>query len=64
MNQIREGEIIGDHDVIFESHEDIIKLTHHAKDRSMFAKGALEAAKFLINKNPGLYNMQDVLGLN
>ena len=60
----REGEVIGDHSVIFESNEDIIKISHHAKTRDIFAKGALVAAKFLANKDKGLFNMQDVLGLN
>ncbi len=64
IDSIREGEIIGDHDVVFESAEDIIKISHHAKNRDIFAKGALVAAKFLANKEKGLFNMQDVLGLN
>lgn len=63
IEAIREGEVIGDHTVRFESNEDVLTISHHAKDRSMFAKGALTAAKFLQNKKPGLYNMQDVLGL-
>ncbi len=60
---IREGEIVGDHTVIFESDEDIIMISHHAKSRDIFAKGALVAAKFLADKENGLFNMQDVLGL-
>lgn len=60
---IREGEVIGDHTIRFESAEDVLEIRHHAKDRSMFAKGAITAAKFLQDKKPGLYNMQDVLGL-
>ena len=60
----REGEIIGDHSVVFESGEDIITVSHHAKNRDIFAKGALVAAKFLTDKDKGLFNMQDVLGLN
>ncbi len=63
IKSIREGEIIGDHDVIFESAEDIITIRHHAKNRDIFAKGSLVAAKFLVKKKSGLYNMQDVLGL-
>ena len=63
IKSIREGEIIGDHTVIFESDEDMITLTHHAKTRDIFAKGALVAAKFLAKKKSGLFNMQDVLGL-
>jgi 4-hydroxy-tetrahydrodipicolinate reductase len=60
----REGEVIGDHSVIFESEEDIITISHHAKSRDIFAKGALVAAKFLAGKSKGLFNMQEVLGLN
>lgn len=64
IESIREGEIVGDHDVIFESGEDIIMIRHHAKSRDIFAKGALEAAKFLKDKTSGLFTMKDVLGLN
>ncbi|MCK5580354.1 MAG: 4-hydroxy-tetrahydrodipicolinate reductase [Candidatus Omnitrophica bacterium] len=64
IESIREGEIIGDHKVFFESPEDIITIDHHAKNRDIFAKGSLVAAKFLTNKEKGLFNMQDVLGLN
>lgn len=63
IQAIREGEIIGDHSVFFESPEDIITISHHAKSRDIFAKGALTAAKFLVNQKQGLFNMQDVLGL-
>jgi len=64
IDSVREGEIIGDHTVVFESGEDIITVSHHAKNRDIFAKGALVAAKFLADKNKGLFSMQDVLGLN
>ncbi len=63
IESLREGEVIGDHTITFESGEDIITITHHAKNRDIFAKGSLVAAKFLENKTSGLYNMQDVLGL-
>ncbi|MBF0384786.1 MAG: 4-hydroxy-tetrahydrodipicolinate reductase [Candidatus Omnitrophica bacterium] len=63
IKSIREGEIVGDHTVVLDGPEDIITVTHHAKSRDIFAKGALVAAKFLINKKNGLFNMQDVLGL-
>ena len=58
---LREGEIIGNHAVTFETPFDTLTLKHHAKDRAMFALGALAAAKFLIGESPGLYSMQDVL---
>ena len=58
---IREGEIVGDHKIIFESPEDRLVIEHHAKTRDIFAKGALVAAKFLSTKTKGLFDMQDVL---
>ncbi len=63
IKSIREGEIIGDHDIIFESDVDTITIRHHANTRDIFAKGALVAAKFLAAKKSGLYDMLDVLGL-
>lgn len=63
IQSIREGEIIGDHDVIFESEVDTIALRHHAKTRDIFAEGSLVAAKFVSKKKNGLFNMQDVLGI-
>lgn len=62
IKSIREGEIIGDHKVTFEGPLDTIELSHSAKTRDIFAKGALEAAKFIVGKPPRLYDMQDVLG--
>ncbi len=61
IKSIREGEIIGDHEVVFESPWDTIKLAHSAKTRDIFVKGALEAAKFIIKKKTGLFGMADVL---
>lgn len=60
FKSIREGEIIGDHDVIFDSPEDTITIRHHAKNRDIFAKGALVAARFLAKKKAGLFSMQDI----
>jgi len=62
IKSIREGEIVGDHKVTFESPYDIIELSHSAKTRDIFAKGAIAAAKFIAGKKAGLYDMQDVLG--
>jgi len=59
----REGEVIGYHEITFETQFDTLTIIHNAKDRRMFASGALEAAKFLANKRSGLFNMQDVLNL-
>ena len=64
IESIREGEIVGDHTVVFESAEDVLTISHHAKSRDIFAKGALVAAQFLMNKDKGLFTMQDVLGLH
>ncbi len=63
IQSIREGEIIGDHQVIFESSVDTITISHQAKTRDIFAKGALVAAKFIAGKKKGLFSMQDVLGM-
>lgn len=63
IESIREGEVIGDHTITFESDVDFISIRHNAKTRDIFAEGSLVAAKFLAKKKKGLYNMQDVLGL-
>ena len=57
----RFNEVIGDHKVVFESEADKIELSHSAKTRDIFAQGALLAAKWVIDKKPGLYSMEDVL---
>jgi len=61
FNSIRKGEIIGKHEVTFSSGKEIIKLNHEAFDRALYSDGALTAAKWLINKKPGLYSMRDLL---
>ena len=61
FNSIRKGEIIGEHEVAFSSGKEIIKLNHEAFDRALYSDGALSAAKWLINKKPGLYSMRDLL---
>ena len=63
IESIREGEVVGDHTISFESPVDLISIRHHAKTRDIFVEGALVAAKFLSKKKKGLFNMQDVLGL-
>ena len=63
IEAIREGEVVGDHQVTFESTDETIELFHRAKSRDTFAAGALKAAKFLSGKKSGLYNMRDVLGI-
>ena len=61
FNSIRKSEIIGEHEVIFSSGKETIKLNHEAFDRALYSDGALTAAKWLINKKPGLYSMRDLL---
>ena len=61
FNSIRKGEIIGEHEVTFSSGKEVIKLNHEAFDRALYSEGALTAAKWLINKKPGLYSMRDLL---
>ena len=61
FNSIRKGEIIGEHEVKFSSGKEIITLNHEAFDRALYSEGALSAAKWLMNKKPGLYSMRDLL---
>ena len=61
FNSIRKGEIIGEHEVTFSSGKEVIRLNHEAFDRALYSDGALTAAKWLINKKPGLYSMRDLL---
>ena len=61
FNSIRKNEIIGEHEVTFSSGKEVIKLNHEAFDRALYSDGALTAAKWLINKRPGLYSMRDLL---
>jgi 4-hydroxy-tetrahydrodipicolinate reductase len=63
IDSIREGEIVGEHTITFDGDYDTIEITHSAKTRDIFAKGALTAAKFAAGKPAGLYSMKDVLGL-
>jgi len=60
---LRGGTVIGEHSVIFAGEGERIVLTHHAEDRSLFARGAVKAALWAHNRKPGLYSMGDVLGL-
>lgn len=59
----RNGGIVGDHSVSFGSEQEMVTLSHSALDRSVFASGALHAAQWAAKQPPGLYDMQDVLGL-
>jgi 4-hydroxy-tetrahydrodipicolinate reductase len=61
FNSLRRGEIIGEHEVKFSSGKEIITLNHEAFDRALYSEGALSAAKWLMNKKPGLYSMRDLM---
>ena len=61
FNSIRKGEVIGEHEVTFSSGKEIITLNHESFDRALYSEGALTAAKWLLNKKPGLYSMRNLL---
>lgn len=63
VHVIRGGDIVGDHKVMFSKNFETIELSHRAYDRSVFASGALLAARWVAGKKPGIYGMGDVLGL-
>jgi 4-hydroxy-tetrahydrodipicolinate reductase len=60
---MRAGGIVGEHSVVFAADDEIITLSHSARDRALFARGAVEAAVWAAGRPPGLYGMDDVLGL-
>ncbi|WP_332763604.1 4-hydroxy-tetrahydrodipicolinate reductase [Phenylobacterium sp.] len=61
---MRGGDIIGEHSVTFAADDEILTLSHSARDRGLFARGAVEAARWVASRSPGKYDMQDVLGLS
>jgi 4-hydroxy-tetrahydrodipicolinate reductase len=63
VHSVRGGDVVGDHTVVFAGTGERLELTHRASSRETFASGALRAALWVINQKPGLYDMQDVLGL-
>jgi 4-hydroxy-tetrahydrodipicolinate reductase len=63
MHAVRGGDVVGDHTVIYAAQGERVELTHKASSRQTFAQGAVRAAKWLQGKAPGLYDMEDVLGL-
>lgn len=63
FSSMRAGDIVGEHTVMFAAQGERVEITHRATDRVTFARGALRAAEWLIGRPPGLYGMQDVLGL-
>ena len=61
FNSLRKGSVIGKHEVFFSSEKEIVSLNHESFNRALFAEGALTAARWIINKKPGLYSMRNVL---
>jgi 4-hydroxy-tetrahydrodipicolinate reductase len=59
---MRGGGVIGEHEVAFAAEEEILTLSHTGLDRGLFARGAVAAARWVVGKPPGIYDMQDVLG--
>ena len=62
ISAVRGGTIVGDHDVIFAGEDEVITFSHRAYSKAVFAKGAVQAAKFIAGKENGLYDMSDVIG--
>jgi 4-hydroxy-tetrahydrodipicolinate reductase len=63
VHTLRGGDVVGDHTVLFAALGERLELTHKAGDRGIFARGALRAAQWVVSQPPGVYDMQDVLGL-
>jgi 4-hydroxy-tetrahydrodipicolinate reductase len=63
LHSVRGGDVVGDHTVIFAGPGERLELTHKASSREILANGALRAAEWVVKQQPGLYDMQDVLGL-
>lgn len=64
ISAIRGGNIVGEHEVMFIGGEEIVKISHSAQTRDVFARGAIVAAKYLYNKEPGMYDMTDMISGN
>jgi 4-hydroxy-tetrahydrodipicolinate reductase len=64
IHSLRGGDVVGDHTVVFAAAGERLELTHKASTRDTFASGALRAAQWVAGRKPGLYDMQDVLGLH
>ena len=63
VHVIRGGDIVGDHTVLFAANNETIELSHRAYDRAVLARGVIRAVRFVTGKSPGIYSMDDVLGL-
>lgn len=61
IHSVRGGTIVGEHEIIFAGHEEVISLSHSAQSKGVFAAGAIAAARFIVNAKPGLYDMSALL---
>lgn len=61
IHAVRGGTIVGEHEVIFAGNDEILKISHSARSKALFAAGAVNAAKFIAGKAPGLYDMSDFI---
>ncbi len=64
IHSVRGGTIVGEHDVIFAGCDEVITLSHAAHSKQVFATGAIKAAKFLVTKSCGIYDMNDIMNFN
>ena len=61
IHSVRGGTILGEHEIIFAGHEEVITLSHSAQSKGVFAAGAIAAARFIVNAKPGLYDMNNLI---
>ena len=61
LHAVRGGTIVGDHSVVFAGKDEVIEINHHAASKEIFAVGSVRAARFIVGKAPGLYNMKDLV---
>ncbi len=61
LHAVRGGTIVGEHEVIFAGNDEIVEIKHTAMSKEIFAEGAIKAAKFLVGKKPGMYNMAQLI---
>ena len=62
IHAVRGGTIVGEHDVLFAGHNEVVTISHSAQSREVFASGAVSAAKFVAGKGAGMYHMSDLIG--
>jgi 4-hydroxy-tetrahydrodipicolinate reductase len=61
IHSVRGGTIVGEHEVIFAGHDEVVTITHQAQSKEVFATGAVNAAVFLAKQGAGMYSMSDLL---